>query len=639
MNQFDHQATDRPDDSETGPVNPRRWPAVLGAAAVPGIPLADGATQQPAPVAPSGPGVGEVFGTIGHLAWGILGAMPGGHLGGIALTAAGGTAYVLHLKGFKPKVGTVSKTGRAGLNSEGWATRKELNKALSAKALTGRTATLRPSMATVPRRRISPLQLGLRLGLDMIHKLGLYISCEDGILLFAPPRAGKTSWLGHHVIDAPGPCLVTTTRGDLYETTAGLRRTSGPVYVLNGDVSGIPNTLRWNPVDGCTDPNVAVRRAGYLLSASANGEAMENGAFWTSNAFRVLRTYLMAAAFADRTLVDVRNWVSKPANAEPLDILRANMEQVPSGWIQDLQQAVNAPEKTRDSIYLTLGMTFEFLALPQVADIVQPRPEDPRFDPWEFLQTSGTLYLIGENKPYGSIAPLFSCLTGEMFETARQMAKSMGGRLDPFLRMVLDECGIICPIPLDRWTADAGGFNIQILASVQSLSQLYQRWGRWGGQTIWQNLNKLVLPGLAVQEDQEMISAMVGTREVHAVSTSETDGGRGGHQTSSRIERVISPDKVRTLDPGTAIYFHRSTAPMMITFGAVWDRDDVKAYAKDKKRKAKAYAKALKKSGGMVVQTDLLAPPMPEYKPNVHTQPIPQQQPKQQPADPFRKVG
>ncbi|WP_431684156.1 type IV secretory system conjugative DNA transfer family protein [Kitasatospora sp. KL5] len=625
MNQLDPQATDTTTDTGSWPTstNARNWPA-FAAAAVPGLPLAAG-EQNPVPAPSSGAGFGEVMGTFGHLVWGILGAMPGGHLGGIGLSAAGLGAYVMYAKDLKPKVGPVRKKGP---NADGWATKKELRKNLSATAVKRRAATLQPSLAETPWRKVNPLQVSLRLGNDLMHQRELYVSCEDGLLLFAPPRAGKTAFLGGPVIDAPGACVVTTTRGDLHDVTAAMRAKIGPVLVFNGDVAGVANTLRWNPVEGCTDPNVAVRRAGYILAGTATGTDMENGTFWTSNSFRVLRTYLMAAALGGMTLLDVRRWVSRPSDPQPLQILQANAARVPAGWADDLQQAVSAPDRTRDSIYLTLGMSFEFLSLPQVSDIVQPRPGDAPFDPRAFLHAKGTLYLLGEDRPYGSVAPLFSCLTGELFTVAREMAKeSDSGRLDPFLRLVLDEAAIICPLPIDRWSSDAGGWGIQILVSVQSLAQLYQRWGRWGGQTIWQNLNKAVLPGLSVLEDQEMVSGMVGEREVQDVSRSETEDGKTNRHISAQRERVITPDKVRTLDPGTAIVFHRSTTPVLVGFQAVWDRADVKAMAKAKKKKKdKAYAKAVKRGLVNTVPAQT-APPMPEYNPTVHTQPIPAQAP------------
>ena len=61
----------------------------------------------------------------------------------------------------------------------------------------------------------------------------LRVPVEEHILYIAPPRAGKTGALAEIIARHPGPAVVTSTRGDLYELTAGARASRGPVYVFN----------------------------------------------------------------------------------------------------------------------------------------------------------------------------------------------------------------------------------------------------------------------------------------------------------------------------------------------------------------------------------------------------------------------
>ena len=77
------------------------------------------------------------------------------------------------------------------------------------------------------------------------------------------------------------------------------------------------------------------------------------------------------------------------------------------------------------------------------------------------------MYLLGAED--AQVAPLLCALTGHIARTARQIASEMpSGRLDPSLTLALDEAAIICPIPLDSWTADMGGRNVTIHIAVQS---------------------------------------------------------------------------------------------------------------------------------------------------------------------------
>ena len=61
----------------------------------------------------------------------------------------------------------------------------------------------------------------------------LRVPVEEHVLYIAPPRAGKTGALAEIIARHPGPAVVTSTRGDLYELTAAVRACRGPVYVFN----------------------------------------------------------------------------------------------------------------------------------------------------------------------------------------------------------------------------------------------------------------------------------------------------------------------------------------------------------------------------------------------------------------------
>ncbi|MGR3939073.1 type IV secretory system conjugative DNA transfer family protein [Streptomyces sp. BRA346] len=565
------------------------------------------------------PSIGVLLDGIGTVAsnW-PLGGWPGFVATG---AAAGGLGY-MHLK---QKWG-LGKTGPTASPKEadrvGFANQAELKKWLSNSGLRARAATLRPSLEGVKGRSISPHEVGLHLGTDLLHKKGLFIACEDIVLMYAPPRSGKSAQYGNAVIDAAGACVVTSTRGDLYEHTHQLRREHNrPVWVFNAGVSGVENTLAWNLVEGCQDPVVALRRAGYILAASASGEAMENASFWEGHSYMVLSCYLLAAGIKGYDLTRVRAWVTDSTNRDALDILEGNPQLVPAGWARGLSQMRNAPDKTRDSVYLTLVRSFEFMSLPQVVDIVSPRPGQQKFDVEDFLRSRGTLYLMGRDQQYGSVAPLFTALVGEIYEAAYLQADSSpGGRMDPYVRFVLDEAAVICPLPLHRWSADAGGRNIQLLVSVQSLSQLRERWGNNGAQTIVNNSVRVVLGGLSIPQDLEELSLLCGEKDEEVASSSSNDEDKQSRNISIRRVRVMPPDAIRQMKEGTGLIFYRHLPPVRYRFTPVWQRKDVKELVKQAKAQAKL-DKKLKKRGGQVAGP-VLPPPMPATAP-----PVPQQQP------------
>ena len=94
------------------------------------------------------------------------------------------------------------------------------------------------------------------------YRHGLRVPLEEHALIMAPPRTRKTGWLARVILHYPGPVVSTTTKHDVFELTSGVRARRGPVHVFNPQgIGGVPSTFRWNPLEGCQDPAVAIRRA------------------------------------------------------------------------------------------------------------------------------------------------------------------------------------------------------------------------------------------------------------------------------------------------------------------------------------------------------------------------------------------
>lgn len=480
----------------------------------------------------------------------------------------------------------------------GMASRWELRRALSARAARRRLPQTRPSLMELSwwqRRRLATTEYAAPLGRVVRLRDAVCSTPEEQRLIIGPPRSGKTGELGHDILDAPGAVVVTSTKADLVELTGGLRAERGPVWVLNPEHLGgpgrWPSTLRWSPVLGCESAQVARDRAGYLVAGAPIGAGVRDGNFWESTAAAVLRSYLHAAALAGLTMRHVVGWVSSPGDPTPFDILRGH-PQAADGWADELYQLAHSAEATAKSIWTTLGQALEFMRDPAVAQTVAAS-SDEQFDVGAFLQRRGTLYLLGSDRPHGSLAPLFSAFCGHLFESARMLAgQTAAGRLDPWLTLALDEAPLICPVPLDRWLPDSGGRGIRCVVVAQSRSQLYQRWGVYGGDTIWQMATvKSILRGLSVVADLEDISRLCGEVD-EPVRTENRDRGRGvtGTQHSTRRVRVMAPEDVRSLRPGQQLLVHTGTRPTLVNRPYVWDRRDVRTHARAQRRTAPAEA-------------------------------------------------
>ena len=217
-----------------------------------------------------------------------------------------------------------------------------------------------------------------------------------------------------------------------------------------------------------------------------------------------------------------------------------------------------------------------------MAAAVCPAPGEPVFSLDRFLAEGATLYLLGSDRPHASIAPLFTAITGYIFEGAKRAAGqssygSFHGRLPKPLSLILDEVALICPVPLHKMMADCGGRGIQLMAAVQSLSQLHERWGERSGKVILDNSNaKLVFGGLGDAAALRDLSELCGHRDDRVRQTSTGTGGQHSASFHVRQVPVLGPHELRQIPDGQALLLYRNIPPMIVKTERVWDRKDVK---------------------------------------------------------------
>ena len=122
-------------------------------------------------------------------------------------------------------------------------------------------------------------------------------------------------------IDAPGPCIVTSTRRETFVNTAMARAQFGEVYVFDPfNWTGWPNRMRWSPLKGCEDPNVCAVRSATLVQSSHFCIADE--ATHLTGVLTIIRCLLHAGAIGKVNFRRVMDWVHDANPDEAIDILR-----------------------------------------------------------------------------------------------------------------------------------------------------------------------------------------------------------------------------------------------------------------------------------------------------------------------------
>ncbi|MDQ3762171.1 MAG: TraM recognition domain-containing protein [Actinomycetota bacterium] len=453
---------------------------------------------------------------------------------------------------------TVARWRRISARNDGMAGRWQLLRHTSPWAIRRQASTLRPTFKALTRweRWRVPIT-EYALPLTRVGWWRMWLSVEEMVVQFGRPRRGKTGQLIHWVLDAPGALIVTSTKVDLYYLTRFFRSRRGSVWIFNPTQIGkLVSTIAFNPLVGCEDPETAEERAIDLISGGAERSHGE-GRRWDQQAQRVLTGLLHAAALGGHSMTDVLVWVADPDAAARKVMALMRCSPAAAAFVPSAEQFCGTNSRTRTSVTFTIMPALEWLTNSKATAATQGATQ---FDVETFLAEKATLYLMARRD--SRMGPLLSALTGYIAREARRIAAERpGGRLDPILRLVLDEAANICPVPLDEWSSDFGSHGLQLCPTFQSYQQVVDRWGHSGAGTIANNTGALVLhaTGLA-REDLDRYVALSGFRIDH----------------EGRRVPVLSVDQLMNLPKGTTVVWGPDTPLTIGRMRPGWHRRDLR---------------------------------------------------------------
>ncbi|MBB4920882.1 type IV secretory system conjugative DNA transfer family protein [Streptosporangium saharense] len=443
----------------------------------------------------------------------------------------------------------------------------------------------RPSLSLRDRWLGPPAAYAVYLGRARPWGRKAYATLKDVTLTIAPPQQGKSAAAVGRVLDAPGPVIVTSIRGDLISMTAGVRQQYGHLHVFNpGGIGDWGTTLRWNLVAGCQDPDTAIRRAGYLV-AGMSASAVTDASFWSDQAVLTLAGYLHAGALARVTLRTVHEWIVS-RDEVALRVLEGHEGAYPEARLA-VAEYLGLPERTQASVATTIRGCLRFLSNPSAAASVEPRTRGDLFDVDQFLSGRDTLYLVA-SADAAELAPLFLTFVAEIFHRAvGEGSRARASALDPPLTLVLDEVANICPIPVHSWVTYAAGSGVVLHLIGQAWSHFKARWGEHGAETIWQAATcKILYTASSDVEMMERVSRLAGEVRVQTgverISEGRDAKGQAQHRTRPTYERVpvLPPSAMRQLPPWHAVVILADRQPTIVQVERGWLRPDYKEWAK-----------------------------------------------------------
>ncbi|WP_460362779.1 type IV secretory system conjugative DNA transfer family protein [Actinocorallia lasiicapitis] len=466
----------------------------------------------------------------------------------------------------------------------GFATRGELVSDYGLKRARQYAAISRPSLTKEDRKRKSWRKYATFLGwssMGWVWRSRCYVTFGEIVLTIAGPQRGKSATAIGRIVDAPGPVVATSIRGDLVRNSAGLRAMVGTIHVFDPEgVGDYASTFAWDPVEGCQDPRTAWRRAANMVNA-INTSGVEDKGFWNNAATLTLSAYMHAAALAGRNIMDVYRWFNM-CDWEPWHILTAEERRgTPSEQAATLiYNYIEMNGKTRDSVKQTLTQVLMFVHSPDVVRMVTP-PPGHSIDFVQFLRSRDTIYLVASGDANSPVPPIITAWLAELKHYAVILgSRSKAKRLDPPLTLELDEIANVSPIPIVDWSSYSAGSGIRMNIYSQTWAQIEDRYGERGANALWSTVGAVVVHyGCQEHGLLDRINRVVGTEYVltHMRRTRDVTGKMQREPQYGDME-VLPPHAVRMIPKWHAVVVRGEAKPTIVRQERFWKRSDFKAW-------------------------------------------------------------
>lgn len=389
-----------------------------------------------------------------------------------------------------------------------------------------------------------------------LGKKRLYAQHEDPETTYAITRSGKTLLIvSRRVLEAPGAVLATSTKVDGVALTWYARRqaTGGRTLAFDpiGQALG-PAPVRWDPVIGCEDFNVARERGRAFAMGATTHLGGGNARWFVERGSQILGYLFHAAALASQDITAVHQWVSHPEEA--VEILRSAGSPTIKMMVSTLiDLMVDMAGETTSGFKGTMQGALEPIMIDSVLEALTP-PREESFNVEAFLASKDVLWVISPEAE-GALASVTTMFADHVVSTARRISDfAPGQRLTPPLSLVFDEAANVAPLPdIDRYYSEGPGRGFAMSGFFQDEAQIFKRWGKDTARIIFQQSR--ILYALGGSKDAEWNRKMADlSPEFEERRTSYTTSS-SGTSTATHTERrhVLRESDVAGLEFGTAL--------------------------------------------------------------------------------------
>ncbi|OII36042.1 hypothetical protein BIU98_00370 [Curtobacterium sp. MMLR14_010] len=386
---------------------------------------------------------------------------------------------------------------------------------------------------------------------------------DVAIYIFGPGRGKTTGSVVRHVLEAPGPAVMTSNKVDGVKEVLAGRKRMGDAWVY--DPTQVYRREPWpdfiyDPLWDIEDLTTAQELAAIFEASTKDADSKSDAQFDSQG--RDLFAYALLAAKLDGMgLAQVYSWITKQEHAEIRAIMQKHGQTGPASALVGLQ---GQPDKTRGSVYATAQRMASAIANDTLLAWTSA-PGVRKFNAEAFVRGTDTAVLISRNGP-GSGGAFVAALVRSISRAGERAAAADGGRITTPVVFELDEVANIVRWPeLPDVVSFYGSMGLILGMYFQSWGQIVRVFGNEGADTLWSASSIRVYGGGESTQSPflKRFSESIGNYDEW---TTNTSSGRNG-STRSRVSKskpILPPDVLAHLPKWRAVFDGSDAGPVLI---------------------------------------------------------------------------
>lgn len=386
---------------------------------------------------------------------------------------------------------------------------------------------------------------------------------DVAIYIFGPGRGKTTGSVVRHVLEAPGPAVMTSNKVDGVKEVLAGRKRMGDAWVYDPT-----QVYRREPrPDFIYDPLwdvenlTTAQELAAIFEASTKDADSKSDAQFDSQGRDLFAYALLAAKLDGMGLGQVYSWITKQEHAEIRAIMQRHGQTGPASALVGLQ---GQPDKTRGSVYATAQRMASAIANDTLLAWTSA-PGVRKFNAEVFVRGTDTAVLISRNGP-GSGGAFVAALVRSISRAGERAAAADGGRITTPVVFELDEVANIVRWPeLPDVVSFYGSMGLILGMYFQSWGQIVRVFGNEGADTLWSASSIRVYGGGESTQSPflKRFSESIGNYDEW---TTNTSSGRNG-STRSRVSKsksILPPDVLAHLPKWRAVFDGSDVGPVLI---------------------------------------------------------------------------